>query len=172
MVHVLWHRVPKEVHSIPNLKSSDVCYNLLPLSSRQHPPGSRSKLPLPSSDNSPYTFTSISHSFFRFFCSFFLPFSFLFHLSFFTLRPLLIFFVFLSATHPEGGGCVFLPNIHHTYENTRSDNPYKYSSYIATFTGECHYVWQHKLCNGFFTEQKIGAQTSILSPRTTHDTYI
>ena len=35
-------------------------------------------------------------------------FSFLFFLCFFTLRPLLIFIVFLSSTYPEGGGCVFL----------------------------------------------------------------
>lgn len=70
----MWHRVPKEVPSIPGVKSSDVCYNLLSLSARQHPPGSRRNLPLPSSDNSPSTSTSTSHSFFvpsaaSFFCS-------------------------------------------------------------------------------------------------------
>jgi len=66
--------------------------------------------------------------------------------------------------------CFFLPNIHHTYETTRSDNPYKYSSYIATFTGECHYVWQHKLCNGFSTEQKTEHkhQFCLHGPLTTH----
>lgn len=28
VVHVVWHRVPKEVPSIPNVRSPDVCYNM------------------------------------------------------------------------------------------------------------------------------------------------
>lgn len=161
---------PKEVPSIPSVKSSDVCYNLLSLSVRQKPPRISEKLGTSVFRWQPFFFLYFYFSFFRSFSSFFLLFSFLFLLCLFTLRPLLIFIVFLSATYPEGGGCVFSPDIHLTYETTRFDNPCRYRSYIVAFTGECHYVWQYELRNGFFTEQKTEHKYRFClhGPLTTH----
>jgi hypothetical protein len=121
VVHVVWHRVPKEVPSIPNVKSSEICYNLLPLSARQHPPGSQWNLPLPSSDNSPSTSTSISHSFVPSVASFFYPLSYYSYAS-----SLFGLFSFSSSslqpTTLKAEAVFSLPDIHHTYETTRSDN--------------------------------------------------
>lgn len=163
---------PKEVPSIPSVKSSDVCYNPLSLSAKH-----RNHQDLGERCHFRVQITALLLPLLLLLILSFVPSvaSFFYSLSYFSYGSSLFgLFSFSSSSFQPPtlkAEAVFSPqtSILHN-QTTRFDKPRKYHSYVVIFTGECHYVWQHKLCNGFFTEQKTKHRYRFClhGPLTTH----